>query len=285
MPKSKLTGKGKKVLARENEEYSRGKTTRKRAVEGQAEYLPGGKASAKLERAIDRYQRHLDEQFGEKGSAYKDLKFQKPDFAKSLKQGYGIAQDVLKPEIEAAQRNFSQSTAPQLLQQYGQGGKSSSALNQALSGAAGNLNTDIQARLNELALGYGQNIGEMNLQENARQQDLQFRQNSQRMAGQRTNLDSQLAAAAQRYGVPLATLQQLTGLAREQGATVLGTNPYVQQERGPSIGSQLAGAGLTALGGLAGSFLGPIGTSLGTAAGGALSSALFKPKTSSTGIF
>jgi len=44
-----------------------------------------------------------------------------------------------------AMRDFNQQTVPNLINQYGQGSKSSSALNQALGAAAGNLHENIMA--------------------------------------------------------------------------------------------------------------------------------------------
>ncbi len=47
------------------------------------------------------------------------------------------------PIKETAMRDFNQTTVPSLMTQYGQGSRSSSALNQALGAAAGNLHQDL----------------------------------------------------------------------------------------------------------------------------------------------
>jgi len=55
------------------------------------------------------------------------------------------AEQFFSPIKEQAMRDFNQQTVPDLLTQYGGGTRSSSALNQALGAAAGNLHQDLAA--------------------------------------------------------------------------------------------------------------------------------------------
>jgi hypothetical protein len=61
----------------------------------------------------------------------------------------------------AANRNFQQQTIPSILNAFGQGAKSSSALNQALAAGAANLNTDLASQLSQLQLGAAQGLGSL----------------------------------------------------------------------------------------------------------------------------
>lgn len=58
-----------------------------------------------------------------------------------------------------AQQRFQQQTIPSILNSFGQGSKSSSALNQALAAGGANLNTDIASMLAQLQLGASQGLG------------------------------------------------------------------------------------------------------------------------------
>lgn len=58
-----------------------------------------------------------------------------------------------------AQQRFQQQTIPSILNAFGGGAKSSSALNQALAAGGANLNTDIAAMLSQLQLGAAQGLG------------------------------------------------------------------------------------------------------------------------------
>ncbi len=71
-------------------------------------------------------------------------------------QNQGTASDYYKsfgskegqqPIIDQANQNFQQTTLPQIMNAFGTGSKSSSALNQALAGGASSLNTDIASIL------------------------------------------------------------------------------------------------------------------------------------------
>ncbi len=68
-----------------------------------------------------------------------------------LPGGQGFA-----PIQAEAQRNFQQQTIPSILNAFGSGAKSSSALNQALSGAGQNLNSALAAQLAQMQLGAAQ---------------------------------------------------------------------------------------------------------------------------------
>jgi hypothetical protein len=63
--------------------------------------------------------------------------------AKQYAQSGKGTEQFFSPIREQAMRDFNQTTVPNLLTQYGQGSKSSSALNQALGAAAGNLHQDL----------------------------------------------------------------------------------------------------------------------------------------------
>lgn len=60
-----------------------------------------------------------------------------------------------------AQQRFQQQTIPSILNSFGQGSKSSSALNQALAAGGANLNTDIASMLAQLQLGASQGLGNL----------------------------------------------------------------------------------------------------------------------------
>jgi hypothetical protein len=76
-----------------------------------------------------------------------------------------------EPIIKAAQQRYQQQTIPQILNAFGSGSKSSSALNQALAASGAQLNTDLAAQLAQLQLGaasglagIGQNQGALGAQ-------------------------------------------------------------------------------------------------------------------------
>lgn len=64
-----------------------------------------------------------------------------------------------KPIIDQANKNFQQQTIPSIMNAFGSGAKSSSALNQALAAGASNLNTDIAAQIAQMQLGAAQGLG------------------------------------------------------------------------------------------------------------------------------
>ena len=59
----------------------------------------------------------------------------------------------------AAQSRFQQQTVPSILNAFGSGAKSSSALNQALAAGAANLNTDIASQLAQMQLSAASGLG------------------------------------------------------------------------------------------------------------------------------
>lgn len=81
---------------------------------------------------------------------------------KKLSQQYAQAgegtEQFFQPIQQQAIRNFNQTTVPQLLTQYGQGSKSSSALNQALGAAAGHLHENIAANFAQMKQNQAGNI-------------------------------------------------------------------------------------------------------------------------------
>lgn len=64
-----------------------------------------------------------------------------------------------QPIINQANQNFQQQTLPSILNAFGSGAKSSSALNQALAAGGANLNTDLASQLAQLQLGAAQGLG------------------------------------------------------------------------------------------------------------------------------
>ena len=58
-----------------------------------------------------------------------------------------------------AQSQFQQNTLPSIMNAYGSGARSSSALNQALATGASNLNTNIAAQLAQMQLGAAEGLG------------------------------------------------------------------------------------------------------------------------------
>lgn len=73
--------------------------------------------------------------------------------AVSATQGFLPGGQGFAPIQAEAQKNFQQQTIPSILNAFGSGAKSSSALNQALSGAGQNLNTSLAAQLAQMQLG------------------------------------------------------------------------------------------------------------------------------------
>jgi hypothetical protein len=65
----------------------------------------------------------------------------------------------------AAQQRFQQQTLPSIMNAFGSGAKSSSALNQALAAGAANLNTDIAAQLANMQLQAAQGLGGIGAQQ------------------------------------------------------------------------------------------------------------------------
>lgn len=64
-----------------------------------------------------------------------------------------------KAIADAANQRFQQQTIPSIMNAFGSGAKTSSALNQALAAGAANLNTDIAAQLAQMQLQASQGMG------------------------------------------------------------------------------------------------------------------------------
>ena len=65
----------------------------------------------------------------------------------------------------AAQQRFQQQTIPSIMNAFGSGAKSSSALNQALAAGAANLNTDLAAQLAQMQLSAAEGLGHLGSQQ------------------------------------------------------------------------------------------------------------------------
>ena len=98
--------------------------------------------------------------------------------SKGIDQFLKLAQDYLKQSGEAqkgylpggksnqavttaANNNFNQETLPSIMNAFGSGAKSSSALNQALAAGASNLNTNIAAQNSQTGLQAAQGLGSL----------------------------------------------------------------------------------------------------------------------------
>ena len=66
-----------------------------------------------------------------------------------------------QPIIDAAMQRYQQQTLPSVMNAFGSGAKTSSALNQALGASAANLNTDLAAQLSQLQLQAAQGLGNL----------------------------------------------------------------------------------------------------------------------------
>lgn len=66
---------------------------------------------------------------------------------------------------DAANQRFKQETIPSIMNAYGSGAKTSSALNQALAAGAANLNTDIASKLSEMQLQAAQGLSNQGVQQ------------------------------------------------------------------------------------------------------------------------
>jgi hypothetical protein len=66
---------------------------------------------------------------------------------------------------EDAQRRFQQQTIPSIMNSFGVGAKTSSALNQALAAGAANLNSNIASQLAQMQLQASQGLGNLGLQQ------------------------------------------------------------------------------------------------------------------------
>lgn len=62
---------------------------------------------------------------------------------------------------QAAQSRFQQQTLPSIMNAFGSGAKSSSALNQALAAGAANLNTDLASQLAQMQLSAASGLGSL----------------------------------------------------------------------------------------------------------------------------
>jgi hypothetical protein len=68
-----------------------------------------------------------------------------------------------EPIANAAQQRFQQQTIPSIMNAFGAGSKSSSALNQALAAGASNLNTDIASQLAQMQLQASSGLGQLGM--------------------------------------------------------------------------------------------------------------------------
>lgn len=327
MPKSAQTGTQKKATKQLAHELRKSAATREKGIKKSASFMHGGNRNIAIEKdlkktmgALEDY-RHSDKykslaEFTRGGKAYKgaeDFKglkpfeyggkaYQDPDFYKEGKEGYKMAQRVLEPIQQDALRNYSLSTIPGVVNQYGGEGKSSSALQQAIAASKQNLASQLHAQTAGLAAQYGGDISRMNLAERGRQQEMQ--QNTALNRAQ-MNMAQQAQQQALQYGAASdifqgkraasmgldeqrrANIEYLNNLAMQasfnaQGAGLGAQGGAFQQaylQKGTSQPSPWAtlGAGLLQAGGTAAGayFGGPMGAAAGNAAGRTVSQSLF----------
>lgn len=170
------------------------------------------------------------------------------DLLNDFKRAGKGAEKIFAPIKEAAVANFDQYTAPEVVNQYGrESGSGSSALNQAMAAARGNLQRSLAADFAGLQSNLASNLlGQ-------REQSRQFANQSQL-----ANINARLQGSGALLGQPINP--QFTGLGS--------ANPYMQSNnRGPSGFQSLLGAGLQAAGTIAGGmFAGPAGAVAGNRA-------------------
>lgn len=72
-----------------------------------------------------------------------------------------------QPIIDQANKNFQQQSIPSIMNAFGSGAKTSSALNQALAAGASNLNTDIASQIAQMQLQAASGLGGLGSQQAA----------------------------------------------------------------------------------------------------------------------
>jgi hypothetical protein len=130
-----------KVKKQAAKEYLKGAPFRKEALQRTQDFAAG----------TDPLSQQLRSEFGVGGKAYQGT------------QGYDQAKQVFDPVAEYARANFQQQTLPDVMNQFGRGSKTSSALNQALAAAGANLHLGLNAQFAPLVQ-----------EERARQQQMQY---------------------------------------------------------------------------------------------------------------
>ena len=111
--------------------------------------------------------------------------------AKQYAQAGKGTEQFFAPIKEQAMRDFNQTTVPSLITQYGQGSKSSSALNQALGAAAGNLHQDLASNFANMKQQMAGNI--FNQSQNSQAANLKNRLNLNQGANAQGNFWSKAA--------------------------------------------------------------------------------------------
>jgi hypothetical protein len=97
----------------------------------------------------------LDTQTGQQSSVLNQLLSMAPQLFGQAQQGYSQflpGGGGGKAIQDAAQQRFQQQTIPSILNAFGSGSKSNSALNQALAAGGANLNTDLASQLSQMQL-------------------------------------------------------------------------------------------------------------------------------------
>jgi len=256
------------------------------------------------------YTKSLKKEFGAKGNVYKGkdqtdrLKqfeanskmYKEANFAKSTREGTKLAEKALAPIQEKAIKDYEKYTEPAVAGQFAGGSSNSSAMQQALAASRESLALGLHAQTSELAARYGSDIAHTNLQENARQQQMQYGASSDitqlRMQENARKQQLQYGSEATRAQLRMQERQGQQSMQQSAAQNLFnqkyGANVgYANQRRstqeylnnlGLQSSSALQGAGLGGLGGaLQSSYIqkaAPNGPSMGaTIVGGVLKAA------------
>lgn len=155
-------------------------------------------------------QKGLEQTLAGKGAPPSDL----GEIMKRFQRAGQGAEQFFQPIQDRAVRDFNQQTAPQIVSQYGQGAKSSSALNQALSAAAGNLSENIASNLATMKQNQATNL--LNMSQNSKLSNF-----NNRLAASQSAI-GQPSAYQPNTQAPLSMLQQYGPLAAGGIGAVLG---------------------------------------------------------------
>lgn len=232
---SPLTGTGKKA---QKAEYKAHKFAAEEYVK-EAKHDRAGKRAAKYDlRQIGK---------GKGLPKYEKAEYEKQTLHGLMKDferaGRG-AEKIFEPIKQEALANFDQYTTPEIANQYGrESGGGSSALNQAMAAARGNLQRSLASDFAGLQANLAQNF--LGQREQSRQFGSQFQAGQNQFANQSAlaNLNTRLQALSGTLGNPVQPIG---------GGLQPSYNPK-QAEGSSGIGGALIGGGLSALGNFAGS--------------------------------
>jgi hypothetical protein len=230
---AKLPAVSKEQTTALNKLLSRFEKPLSEAQKGFERFEPGARAA---ERGLERFRPDVGKEAG-------SLAAESAEGYRQFLPGGGGGQAI----AQAAQNRFQQQTLPSILNAFGSGAKTSSALNQALAAGAANLNTDVAAELARMQLGAAQGMGSLSGQQGA----LGLGRSGQQLSALQASGQLGLGRSAQE----LAVSQALAQLGLGEASTGLGVSPFGYQQRsnpfyqdlllgGISGGSQVLGGWL-----------------------------------------